>query len=115
MRAAGDPMTAQQRPSTAPLVVAVATSTVVTFGITLVALVAAATDCGFAGSRCDSGSSSSPVLVALVAVAVAWASTVWIATARHGSAPRWRLYLAGVGVPLASGALATAAIVASAS
>jgi hypothetical protein len=95
-------------------VVAVLSSVVATVLVGATALVAAATSCGFAGGRCDNTSGGgSPVLVAVVAAAVAWGATVWVARARNGQAVG-PLYVVAVAVPAVAAVVAVGVMVASA-
>lgn len=113
-----DPLkTPPQRRRTAPLIAAAIISAIVTVFLALVSLVAAATTCGFAGGRCETGSGGpgSPVVLAGLAVAASWAVTLWIARHRGRATPLWQLYLVGIGGPLAIGAATTVMIVAGAS
>jgi len=108
------PLEAHHPGRRAPLVFSIVASTLLTLFVSLVALVAAATGCGFAGGRCDSTVSSrvgSATFIASVAAAAAWGSTVWVAYQRRRSVSVATLYIVGVGAPVLIGlAAATLAI-----
>ena len=101
-----------------PLAASVVASVCATAFVAVTALVAAAiSDCGFAGGRCESGSTSAsgPLIVALLAAATAWAATAWVAQARVRTTSIGLLYAVGCGGPLAAAALGVGVLVASAS
>jgi hypothetical protein len=100
-----------------PLAASVVASVCATAFVAVTALVASASGCGFAGGRCESGSTSAsgPLIVALLAAATAWAATAWVAQARVRTTSIGLLYAVGCGGPLAAAALGVGVLVASAS